>query len=147
MRNTPKLWLVLKRPSVAGFEAPGDTYDGVRFETFVNYLREAISTAPRGLPTCIAVHRQNYLYMRADYTLAPNDTLPNKRRPTKCQFAIDFGAAGTGEGTASSVLLHLYNRILKEPVYPQIEWILAECKKLGVAEPNLVMLPDVPADV
>jgi hypothetical protein len=109
-------------------------YEGVRFQTFVEYLRKAIPTAPCGLPTCITVHRQNYLYMRAEYTGAENDALPNKRRPTKCQFAIDFNTASTGEGTASSVLLHLYNLILKER-HPRIEWILESCRKLGVSGP------------
>lgn len=121
----------------------GFAYDGVRFQTFVEYLRKAIPAAPRGLPTCIAVHRQNYLYMRADYTAAEDEALPNRRRPTKCQFVVDFGAAGTGEGTASSMLLHLYNLLLKER-YPQIEWILGSCRKLGVSEPHILILPDTP---
>jgi hypothetical protein len=121
----------------------GFAYDGVRFQTFVEYLRGAIPTAPRGLPTCISVHRHNYIYMRADYWLAENEALPNKRRPTKCQFAIDFGAAGMGEGAASSMLLHLYNLYLRGGS-PHIQIILDSCRKLGVSEPNLVMLPDEP---
>lgn len=121
----------------------GFAYDGVLINTFIEYIRKAIPTAPRGLPTCIAVHRQNYIYMRSDYTGAEVEALPNKRRPSKCQFVVDFGAAGTGTGTASSMLLHLYNLLLKEP-FPNIEWILDSCRNLRVSEPHIIMLPDGP---
>ena len=93
----------------------GFAFDGVSFDTFRSYIDAAAREAPYGLPECIVVHDKNYLYARIPYHGLENSNLPNSRRITKCQFVVDFNAAHAGEGTATTLFLDIYIRLITRP--------------------------------
>jgi len=119
----------------------GFAYDGVQFQTFCDYIRSAVREAPCGLPECLAVHKQNYLYVRARYRGAENPSLPNRRRTTKCQFLVDLAAAGMGEGTAPALFLHWQNELLTNSLMPD-DLPLRECRELGVSGDHICIIDD-----
>jgi hypothetical protein len=94
-------WLPVK---VLGF-----AYDGWTFETFVHHLKEAIRDEHFGVPDCIAVHRQNYIFIRTGYHLAPSG---NRHRPARYQLAVNFGAAERSQGLSSGCFLDTFLRQL-----------------------------------
>jgi hypothetical protein len=119
----------------------GFAFDGVKFDTFRGYVQTSVKEAPRGLPDCLAVHNQNYLYVRTGYHGVESTTLPYRRRTTKCQFLVDFAAAKTGEGTASALFLHIYNLLISSPLsLPST--LLDECRKLGVRNEHIHIIND-----
>jgi len=85
-------------------------FDGVTFTTFVDHLRTAIRTSVHGVPDCIAVHKRNYLFVRSGYFLAERTDTPNRHRPAKYQFAVDFRAR---EGIAAATFLSFYLSLLR----------------------------------
>ena len=91
----------------------GFAYDGWTFETFLEHLTKSIKTARFGVPDCIAVHRQNYLFVRSYYRLAPRPDAPGRHRPAQYQFAVNFGATGKDEGRASATFLDFYLQLLR----------------------------------
>jgi len=95
----------------------GFAYDGSTFETFVKYLAEAAKTAKSGVPDCIAVHRQNFLFVRSPYRLAPRPDTPGRHRPATHQFVANFAASGKDAGRASATFLQFYLRLLQGQLY------------------------------
>ncbi len=94
-------WLVV---NVLGF-----AYDGWVFDTFIDHLKQAIRDQEFGVPDCIAVHRQNYIFIRTGYNLAPT---PNRHRPARYQVAVNFGAAEDKQGHSSGYFLDTFLRQL-----------------------------------
>jgi len=91
----------------------GFAYEGVDFTTFLRYLESAMKGSQCGVPECIAVHRQNYICLRSPYRLvAPS---PDRHRPAKYQFVIDFGLSKEAVGNAAAVFLDSYLRWLYWP--------------------------------
>ena len=94
----------------------GFAYDGWTFKTFVEHLRQAISHSRFGVPDCIAVHRENYIFIRSGYHLAP--TNPDRHRPARYQVAVNFGAAEDKEGASSGCFLDTFLRQLPSMLRP-----------------------------
>jgi hypothetical protein len=94
-------WLPVK---VLGF-----AYDGWVFDTFIDLLKQAIRDQEFGVPDCIAVHRQNYIFIRTGYHLAPT---PNRHRPARYQLAVNFGTAEDKQGFSSGCFLDTFLRHL-----------------------------------
>lgn len=107
-RDIQEVWADVWWIPVATF---GFAFDGVAFQTFINYLQESMRSDPAGLPQCIAVHRQNYVFVRSGYSLAEDK--PSWHRPAKYQFAVDFGAHPETRGLATAYLLDWYLRCLR----------------------------------
>lgn len=85
-------------------------FDGVAFETFVDFLTTAMKEKPWGIPDCIAVHRQNYLFVREGYNGQPHQN-QNWHRTAKLQLAVNFGP--TMQGHTAGTLLYLFLDRLK----------------------------------
>lgn len=92
----------------------GFAYDGWKFSTFVDYLSKAIASSTWGVPHCIAVHSQNYIFVRSHY--GRNPTRPSRRRAAEHHFAVNFGTAPDSRGLATGQLLDFYLQRLRNHV-------------------------------
>jgi len=91
----------------------GFAFEGETFKSFLEYVVEAIKSEDRGVPECLAVHRDNYLMARSSYRLATNPETPNRHRPAKYHFAVNFGITNKKDGRASAAFLDFYDRLLR----------------------------------
>lgn len=89
-------------------------FDGVTFNSFLQYLDNALTSNPQGLPDCIAVHRRNYLFVRTGYDLLPSTHDPLRHWPASNYWAIDFGINDDQRGAATGALLSLYLKRLTQ---------------------------------
>lgn len=87
----------------------GFAYDGWLFDTFIDRLKQAIRDQEFGVPDCVAVHRQNYIFIRTGYHGPPT---PKRRRPARYQLAVNFGAREDTQGLASGCFLDTFLRHL-----------------------------------
>jgi hypothetical protein len=81
-------------------------YKGVSFDTFVGNLVDQIKEKREGLPNCIAVLNENYIFLRSDYTLA--HAKPYWHRPAKFQFAVNLNSGTNMHGEAFARFMDLY---------------------------------------
>jgi hypothetical protein len=87
----------------------GFAYEGWTFKHFVDNLCQAIKDREAGVPDCIAVHRQNYIFIRTGYHLPQNS---DRHRPARYQVAVNFGAEEEKEGLSSGCFLDTFLRQL-----------------------------------
>jgi hypothetical protein len=88
----------------------GFAFEGWTFDTFIERLKEAIRDRRYGVANCIAVHRKNYIFIRSEYALAPPS--PERHRPARYQFAVNFDAAEKKQSLSSGCFLDTFLRQL-----------------------------------
>ena len=90
----------------------GFSFDGVTFDTFLGYLKEAMHDEVLGVPACVAVHSRNYVFVRGEYRgVKPEESRP---RPADWQMAVNFGDATASLGMATATFIHSFLRHLAE---------------------------------
>lgn len=118
----------------------GFAYDGVTFDTFLNYLKTTIRDEDKGVPTLVAVHGRNYLFLRSEYRLAPDESRPKRHRPAVFQIAVNFGEIERYSGWASATFLDFYLRFLRGWI-PETE-ITRWFNDLGLPDSSLASFSD-----
>lgn len=118
----------------------GFAFEGVKFSTFLKYLRTSIRTSLAGVPECLVVHCKNYIFVRSSYRLAPIS--PKRHRPAKYQLAVDFGSAENELGSATAMFLELYRRSLAEPFDSAESYLLNWFNGLALSDNAKVSIDD-----
>jgi hypothetical protein len=114
-------------------------YDGVTFETFKDYLVSAIRESPVGVPDCIGVHRQNYIFVRSGYHLARRPDAPGRHRPAEFHLLVNFGVNAKDDGRASASFLGFYDSFVRrQPLFQLPHWF----NGLGLADEALIRFTD-----
>jgi hypothetical protein len=88
----------------------GFCFDGVTFDSFLDYLKAAMRDKPQGVPYCVAVHSRNYVFVRSPYTGVKPDG--PRHRPAGYQFAVNFGEHKDFRGMATAVFVNSFLRYL-----------------------------------
>jgi hypothetical protein len=124
------------------FDVPtfGFAYDGVKFGTFIKHLSTRIESNKAGVPECVVVHKQNYIFCRTSYLLNPTD--PERHRAAKYQFAVDFGNQDNASGSATAFFLEYYRHRVNGFLVPLDSYILSRFNNLELPNEAKMSIDD-----